>query len=94
MCREDKGGRVVSLSSSPSLKNPDLRGVHPPCPQFRHPSGGVPGFLSLSLPLIPHFLVGCMLRLPPCLIHEQVIISRLATATPKTLRKAAETMKR
>jgi hypothetical protein len=91
MHREDEGGRVVSLSSSPSMEDLELGGVHP------HPFAAHPiarRALSLSLSPSPCFHVGGMLCLPPCRILGRVGISRLATTAPKTLCKATSAMKR
>jgi hypothetical protein len=87
---EDKGGRVFSLSPSPSSEDPDLGGVHPP--PFHRPTGGAPSLFPLSLSLC--FLIGGMLRHTPCHICGQVDISRFATAAPKTLCMAVSAMKR
>jgi hypothetical protein len=92
MHRRDKGGRVDSFSSSPSSKDPVLGGYPPPT--FSPPDRRRTMF-SLSLSLSPslHFLIGGMLRLPPCYILRRVDISRLTTASPKTLRMVVSAMK-
>jgi hypothetical protein len=84
-----QGGRVVSLSFSPSSEDPDLEGCPPP--PFHHLSGSAP----VSLSYFGHvFLIGGALRLLPYCLLNQVGISLLTTTTPRTLRKATSTMKR
>jgi hypothetical protein len=91
MHRRDKGGRVDSFSSSPSSKGPVLGG-YPPPHLFTARSTARHVF-SLSLSPSPHFLIGGMLRLPPCYILRRVDISRLTTTSPKTLRMVVSAMK-
>jgi hypothetical protein len=92
MRREDKGGRVVSLSFPPSLKDLDLGGggLSTPRPFTAHPVAHRVFSLSLST----HFLIGGILRLLPCRILIWVGITRLTMTAPKTLCKAMSTMKR
>jgi hypothetical protein len=94
MHRRDKGGRVDSFSSSPSSKDPVLGGYPPPTfspPDRRRAMFSLSLYLSLSPS--PHFLIGGMLRLPPCYILRRVDISRLTTTSPKTLRMVVSAMK-
>jgi hypothetical protein len=73
MRREDKGGggRVISLSFSPSLEDPDL-GVSTPCPFIAHLAAQS---LSLSLSL------SLTLSLLACISSSEVrFTSRLTTS--------------
>jgi hypothetical protein len=92
MCMEDKGGRAISPSSSPSPKDPDP-GV---CatPSLRGLEGDAPGLLSLSLSPSPRFLFEGMFHLPPGRILRRIGVPRFTMAMLRTLRKAVSEMKR
>jgi hypothetical protein len=68
MRREYMGGKVISLSSSLSPKDPNLGGVHPP-PHFTALFGSAPGLFSLSLP--EHTFSCWRHTSPPALPHPQ-----------------------
>jgi hypothetical protein len=78
------------LSTSPSLEDPDLGGLH--SLPFCCPSNGAQ--ISLSLSLHPRFLTRGVFHLLLCGILGQGGLPCLAAATPKTLRKIASAVKR
>jgi hypothetical protein len=89
MHMEDKGGRVISPTSSPLLEGVDLWGHAPPA---LSPLVGRRTWFVLSLS--PCFLIEYMTRLLPCRILRRVDLLQFATSSPKTLCKAVSTMKR
>jgi hypothetical protein len=66
MHREDEGGRVVSLSSSPSMEDLELGGVHPH-PFAARPTARRALSLSLSMSMFPRWRHAS----PPTLPHPR-----------------------